>query len=1135
MKANLTGLFTFLTAMAVSSTAAAYTSSYYTRTSLLSSGHTVKVAADTTGIYEISYERLRELGFANPEKVTVYGYGATVALENDIKASYPDDLPAAPSMHTADGRLLFFADGVISARYSSPTAYTVLRNTYDTKAYYYLSDIPSTDSDKMASHPFSEAGGDSYPVLDWGYYLDYIENEVQNPGKGSVFFHDRKMKAGETSSYIFNVRDFYESPTTSGWFRYDGAAMTREEIVRFQLTASENVKMTATTSSGASGTSKTTVIFRNLGGTTDFSPAPSGALENAAVTFNVSVPSGFTGAYAAVDKVCAIYPRHIRLRNINQLVFNLKAAGADQRFTVADADASTEVWNVTTPLNAFRYETSYDPATATVSASLSQASVRTPSRIIAFKTSASFSEPEIVGEVAHQNIHGTRNPDMIIVSTESNYEYAVELADIHRQYQGLDVLVVTQEQVFNEFSSGVCHPNAVRRMVKMFFDRDPSSLRFLLMYGQPTYDYRGVEIDKKDYLVIYQVDTTTEAQEHTTNYCSDLFFGMVSDTYKHESLYRIATDISVGRIPANTPAEAADANAKIREHMQNPPSVKNYLSALMLSGTGDKYMHLAQSNLASQAMRAVSNAFTPIHADNYLYHEQSSRFPDVARMVEQGLKTGVGYFTYSGHAESTGLDGTELWRYHHVNAYRYKTWPFAVFATCSTLYFDTQTTGIAEKTFFQRDGGAIGVYAACREVYLEHNRTLNTAVASAYAKATDGTTIGDLVRIARNGLIANGLLSSLGNNIMCYNLCGDPAVPVCAPTHRIVVEEIGGTSVENGNSVSVNALGNVLIKARVTDVNGNFMENFNGIATIDVYDTPQVYSFVPEPTQPATKFDIRVDHSYIASVLAPVVNGRIEYAVVPGNPASEGEYNRVVISATEEHGATAAGVSLAMSVKKSAEPDSDVDSSAPVIEEMYLDTPDFVSGDVVSRTPTFVAVVSPSATGLDTRFGNMNNLNSLVLDGKVTLTRSASGFAPGLDGKLHLSMPLLDLVPGRHSIMLKVANHLGHTDSRTIDFSVTDTAAAATLSLSTDTEVVRDRVVISFNCNDPEGQPRRMVILNDRDETVFTRNNMSMPFMWDLTDRYGSPVPDGHYRAYVLYDTPTGKSATPMTEIVVLK
>ncbi len=45
----------------------------FAENSRLTSGHWVRVSVDRTGIYEISYDRLRELGFSNPEKVGEIG------------------------------------------------------------------------------------------------------------------------------------------------------------------------------------------------------------------------------------------------------------------------------------------------------------------------------------------------------------------------------------------------------------------------------------------------------------------------------------------------------------------------------------------------------------------------------------------------------------------------------------------------------------------------------------------------------------------------------------------------------------------------------------------------------------------------------------------------------------------------------------------------------------------------------------------------------------------------------------------------------------------------------------------------------------------------------------------------------
>lgn len=54
----------------------AYSTSYYATTSRLNSGHWVKIATDSEGVYQLTYDKLRELGFSDPSKVQVYGYGA---------------------------------------------------------------------------------------------------------------------------------------------------------------------------------------------------------------------------------------------------------------------------------------------------------------------------------------------------------------------------------------------------------------------------------------------------------------------------------------------------------------------------------------------------------------------------------------------------------------------------------------------------------------------------------------------------------------------------------------------------------------------------------------------------------------------------------------------------------------------------------------------------------------------------------------------------------------------------------------------------------------------------------------------------------------------------------------------------
>ena len=101
-------IITLIAALILSATAvSAHDSSYYAESSLLATGKWVKVKVSHTGIQQITDSTLRSLGFANPEKVGVYGYGGAMFRDDRFSTSLPDDLPRQMSAHT-DGKLIFY-------------------------------------------------------------------------------------------------------------------------------------------------------------------------------------------------------------------------------------------------------------------------------------------------------------------------------------------------------------------------------------------------------------------------------------------------------------------------------------------------------------------------------------------------------------------------------------------------------------------------------------------------------------------------------------------------------------------------------------------------------------------------------------------------------------------------------------------------------------------------------------------------------------------------------------------------------------------------------------------------------------------------------------------------------------------
>ena len=72
---------------------------------------------DKTGIYKLSYADLKNMGFSDPSKVSVHGYGGW-PLDEDFSKEYIDDVPSTPVWRGSD-YLLFYGKGPVKWEYDS--------------------------------------------------------------------------------------------------------------------------------------------------------------------------------------------------------------------------------------------------------------------------------------------------------------------------------------------------------------------------------------------------------------------------------------------------------------------------------------------------------------------------------------------------------------------------------------------------------------------------------------------------------------------------------------------------------------------------------------------------------------------------------------------------------------------------------------------------------------------------------------------------------------------------------------------------------------------------------------------------------------------------------------------------------
>ena len=1143
--------------------AQAYPQSYYQSSSVLATGHWVKITVDGEGIFQVSYDELKAWGFEDPSKVTVYGYSPLVDVKGTFTTTHVDDLPQTASMHTEDGRLLFYgeSDSKMIPLYNE--MWEVTRNYYDRQGVYFLTDSQPKKKIPVTAYKITATSA-GYASFNTHFSLQYIENEAQNPMSAGVYYHDTPMAPGESRDFTFRVKNFDSSGSSqlgisNGYLVYY-FYMNTSKAESLESSVSDNVKLTyRQNGSCAANTNSNWIYSTTADGMLQFQK-PDGvpdALTDEEITLTLTRPASSTATYAAIDKVLLSYPRKSSLGDERQLIMHYCAGKELQRVIVRDTPQDAIAWNIDNPLDIKQYEIrrsdDIEEGRMTVSLSRLYTSKTDPCRIIVFTPSATHASVTYCGDVANSNIHGDKTPEMAIITTKTLENEARALAAIHEKYQGIRVNVYTQEEIFNEFSSGVRNPMAYRRMAKMFYDREPDVFKYLLLYGTGSWDNRGLTIASEDRLLTFQTEIPEHARDAHRCYTSDQYFGMLKDSFNPQQVHYTESDVAVGRMTVGTPTQAQAANMKIENFLQNPPSAAHYLRAVVGSDRGDSNAHYQQGEQAAAVFDELlsGSTVTRAHVADY---PVTGGVTDAHTVLMDALKAGQGFLGYCGHGGPTSVTGTNLLTQAQIGYELYDLPVFAHFSSCDLFCFDRQTSLMDAMMALPR-GGLIGGIGASRSVYLEYNQPLYLAVCREYALAQPGTTYGQVFQKARNIVVSDkDTTIAAATNTLCYNFLGDPAVPMSVPSYEMIVETIDGVKYEEGASIELLPLSRVTITGKLVRKDGLSGENFAGPGLLEVYETPRAGNkqTISNPDYKAgngqpqyLSVNSKIDHLQAAESTFEIENGRFEAQIVLPELTGYGDLNRMVLTGTDSTTGDLAAATLTN--VRFAAPGEDFESSLsdelPEIISMYIGTPDFRPEDATGADFTLYAEVRIPDSGLNRANGGLKAPGSWLLDSKTSYGNIFTGAVYTDKGTVILSREFSGLTDGQHTVKLTVENNFGQQNEAELSFCVMGSDILARLSCTdggTGAECkgdvpVRGGAVFDMSHNADTEPSGRLLVFDSLGQTVFSKENVSFPYTWNLQDMSGTPVADGLYRAKVMLRSGTVFGGSPEIEFMVLK
>lgn len=989
----------------------------YAAHSRLQSGKWVKIGINNDGMYRLTRSALQSMGFRNPEKVHLYGYGGHLQDELINATSHYDDLNEVPLYYSsATDSWMFWGNGLMYWKGDRRVL-----NHYANHACYFLTEEETPS--KIATEKSSELT----PTRTYNSYREhtlYEKDEYSWYQGGRIFVENVNYAQNNTHTYSLSTSD----------------PVGNERLtVSFTASSTEETKVTPIVN-GVSKTSMTlpkiTQYISATMQTTDYDLGNMGS----PTTWNVKLTST-AGADARLDYLAMNYDRKLKPQS-GYVSFSQSVYGTT-RFDIEGSNLV--VMRTSTPSSpATIIEGKQEGPTYSIV-------VDEPSRqYVAFNPSYKFPEPTFMGKVDNQDLHANDSLDMVIIIPASGIfqKQAQRLADAHALYDGMKVGIVRADQVYNEFSSGTPDATAYRRYMKMLYDKVEDidkAPRYLLLMGDCAWDNRMCtnswkKYNPDNYLLCFESE---ESFSDTKSYVMEDYFGLLDDG-EGANLLREKSDIGIGRFPVTNDNEANTMVSKSIRYISNENAGpwKNLVYVLGDDGDNNQHMEFADNVAERTISYNPEMEVRKIMWDHYsrVTTAKGNSYPEVTSMIKKQMDEGCMVINYTGHAATYGLSHEFVLLTEDFRNAKGTKLPLWVTCACDVMPFDGQKENIGETAVLNPDGGAMAFYGTARTVYASQNLYMNRFFMQyLFAKDSGGRRyrLGDAIRLAKNAIINEGRESIYRENKLQYALLGDPALLIGAPVDRVVLDSINGVHPTSYNGIQLKAGQKVTLKGHLSDASGNAVTSFDGVINTKLYDSEE--EVVCHNNAGATNAFTFTDRSSVLyESQDSITSGEfaLEFIVPIDINYSNGDGRLVFYAINNDRRKEANGYNELFTIGDVDE-NYTSDGNGPVIMA-FLGDENFRDGDVVNSTPFFFAQLSDES-GINSNGNGIGHNLLLCVDGKADQTYVLDNyytreFGDFTRGTVAFSIPQLEA--GEHTLSFRAWDVLNNTSQTTLHFKV---------------------------------------------------------------------------------------------------
>lgn len=718
------------------------------------------------------------------------------------------------------------------------------------------------------------------------------------------------------------------------------------------------------------------------------------------------------------------------------------------------------------------------------------------------------------------NIMGdTKGADIIFIYNKAMSETAKKYKEYRESKSGLTVYLVKTEDIYTEFGSGKADPTSIRDMISWAYQNWETKPRYVVLWGDAHYDYRNIESKAINLVPTYQLLGSDTSADEDYAFATDDYYGNIQGDDP-------IPDIAVGRLPVDNLESSETALQKIIDYEQNPDKGMWQTQMILLADDsntedgpdGDVYVNDTED--------FINQSVPQYMLTNKMYHaiyptekisSKERRKPALNKSWTTEVNTnGAVIINWMGHGNP------RVWSHEEVldrditlpTLINSKKLFFCTAGTCEYgRYDDPSIRSGAEEMVTSKTGGAIGVIAASRISYQSYNATLTDEY---YHNLFDFNT-----EIAEYPTFGEALQSTKmrlhGKNDIKYILLGDPSVRPNFPKYNITIDSIAGCKIKNNDSIiELKALQKIRLTGMITNpIDSSIFNSFNGTGIITMFDGDenttvtdddnQAYSFlgyggalnkssyIVKDGKFAIEFIIPKDISYSTKT------GRLFLSAFENESlnSAKGFYNSFIINGTEEN------------------PDSD--SKGPDVS-LFLDSRQFISGDIVSSAPLLIADLYDES-GINTTGMGIGHKIELWVDNNplsIDLTKKfATSFEDSRRGTIEDI--LSGLTAGTHKIKIRVWDIYNNFSQAQTEFVIQDPDSPAEIfDVINYPNPFSESTIVKFNHTAFPPYDVEIAIFDQMGVLIRTLKETETTLRtsevyWNSKDEYGNSIATGPY------------------------